>query len=98
MTHCYEIVSFAFKAETAVPHQQRLMAAVGEFARMQPGFVERSCYYDPKANRWTDLVAWRSAQDAIDAMTNFDKSPATAEARKCIDPASVYSGHYDKVV
>jgi len=97
MSNCYEIVSFAFKTTTPVGQQHQLMATIGEFARRQPGFMARSCYYDPKANRWTDLVTWRSAEDAVNAMAHFDKAPETADAMKALDPTSIQSCHYDQV-
>lgn len=55
-----------FKLNEGASHEQLLgtVNAVSGWISEQPGFISRELSYDSAADRWIEVVWWRSLQDA----------------------------------
>ena len=95
---CFEIVHFAFQTGVPLDRQTALMKRLGNWAATQPGFIERRGYHDRQHNRWTDVVEWRSLEEAQAAMALSQNAPELAEAMAAIAENSLWVGHCERLV
>ncbi len=93
---CFEIVHFAFLSGTSLQRQTEAMQTLGDWAAAQPGFVSRQSFHDPRQARWTDVVEWRSLDQATAAMARSQQEPLLASVMALIDPGTVQAGHFEK--
>lgn len=95
---CFEIVHFAFQGSVPRARQTACMRQIGDWARLQPGFVARQSYHDPHANRWTDVVEWSDLAHAQAAMERSQREASLAEILALIDPVSLQVGHCERLI
>lgn len=94
---CFEIVLFAFRTGIDMNRQIDAMKTLGGWAATQPGFLSRQSYHDPSHARWTDVVEWRSLDEAKSAMERSQCEPSLAGIMALIAPETVHAGHYEKM-
>ena len=84
-----------FKLHDAASREQLLGAvdAVSEWLRQQPGFVSRELSYDSEGARWTDVVWWRTMEDAKAAAELALSSEECAPMFALIDAESMQMIH-----
>ncbi len=59
-----ELVVFKLTAGVARDQFLGTVDAVSSWIREQPGFISRDLSYDSAADRWIEVVWWRTLQDA----------------------------------
>lgn len=84
-----EIARFTVVGEVGAAEVAARMAGATVWLRRQPGFVARTLLAPGPDGRWTDLVRWRSHEDAAAALTASASSPELAAALAVIEPSSV---------
>jgi heme-degrading monooxygenase HmoA len=82
----FELVVFAFTPTTTIEQGLAAATRMDDYLRRAPGFISRQLFHDEAANQWVDLVAWRTRDEALAAMSGFPESP---EAR---DIGSSFAG------
>jgi hypothetical protein len=68
-------------------------AAIAGWLSDQPGFVSRVLAGPDEAGRWTDVVRWRSAEDAHRAASGFGGAPEAGPFIALLDGATVEMQH-----
>ena len=67
--------------------------AVSRWIREQPGFISRELSYDAEADRWIEVVWWRSLADAHTAAERAMTSESCAPMFVLIDMESALMAH-----
>jgi hypothetical protein len=98
MNHCHEFVHFSFRADVALDTQTQAMRGLSDWAKQQPGFVERQSFFDASAQRWIDHVIWQSEDAAKQALQQATRANEMAALMALIDEQTVVMGHYTRVV
>lgn len=94
----HEIVLFRFKPEFTYAQQCSHIDLMGTWLAIQPGFIDRKCYYDEQQNRWIDVVIWESLTVAEAAMARSLEDQALAQVLSSIDTGEITMGHYVRYV
>ena len=68
-------------------------AGVGAWLSAQRGFVSRTLVGPDADGVYTDLVRWRSAEDAHAAMAACEDEPSVGAFMAAVDPATVDMRH-----
>jgi DNA transformation protein and related proteins len=67
----FELVVFAFTPTTTIEQGLAAATRMDDYLRRAPGFISRQLFHDDAANQWVDLVAWRTRDEALAAMSGF---------------------------
>lgn len=93
MNHIMEIARFAVVdgiESEAVPARAR---TIDGWLGRQSGFIRRSLVGPDAQGRWTDLVEWRSHDEAMAAAAAIGQEPELKPFMEIIDPQSVEMRH-----
>lgn len=84
-TPCLEVATFRARAGVARADLLRALAAAEPWLAVQPGFVSRRLLHDEAQDTWVDVIEWRSAAEAHQAMDASATAPFAAAFGDVID-------------
>lgn len=93
MNEVMEIARFAVADGTQHAEVTTRAHAIDGWLGEQPGFLSRSLVGPDAEGKWTDLVRWRSKEDALRAASAMGDVPELAPFMQMIDPESVEMQH-----
>ncbi len=97
MQKVLELVVFTLREGVSRDDFLATVEAVSRWIADQPGFVSRELVYDGDADRWIDVVWWRTLEEAHAAAERALSSPACAPMFAFIDTDSALMAHGEPV-
>jgi hypothetical protein len=91
---CYEIVFCKFTSSISPVRQNDALSIIGQWLKVQPGFLNRKSFYDAEQNAWVDLVSWSDSKHAKEAMLRSQSDESLGQVFSLMELSSINVGHY----
>lgn len=94
---CFEIVTYQLQPPAAKAQYLKSVEALNDILPQIEGFISRDVYYCADKGMWAEVIGWKDAQTAKQAMDAIMRTPVFQEGAKLLQMETVALAHYDKV-